>query len=76
MLVGASIVVTVVLLYLLQKRPFSNRQIRNRRRRNEPVEAGSLASSASLKPVFPTPPLPGQSAGDGEQGVWTSWLNS
>jgi NADH-quinone oxidoreductase subunit H len=56
-LVGASIVVTVVLLYLLQ-RPFSNREIRNRRRRNEPVEAGS---SASLAPAFPTPPLPGQS---------------
>src|ERR1700722_14160617 len=57
LLVGASIVVTVVLLYLLQ-RPFSNRQIRNRRRRNEPVEAGA---SASLPPAFPTPPLPGQS---------------
>ena len=56
LLVGASIVVTVVLLYLLQ-RPFSNRQIRKRHRRQEPVEAGSLAS---VEPAFPTPPLPGQ----------------
>jgi len=53
-LVGASLVVTVVLLYLLQ-RPFSNRQIRNRRRRAEPVEG------TSFEPAFPTPPLPGQS---------------
>jgi NADH-quinone oxidoreductase subunit H len=56
LLVGASIVVTVVLLYLLQ-RPFSNRQIRKRHRRQEPVEAGS---SAPFEPAFPTPPLPGQ----------------
>jgi NADH-quinone oxidoreductase subunit H len=53
LLVGASIVVTVVLLYLLQK-PFSNRQIRKKRRRNEPAEA------PSFEPAFPTPPLPGQ----------------
>src|SRR6202142_1315896 len=56
LLVGASIVVTVVLLGLLQ-RPFSNRQIRNQRGRNEPVEAGSFGSPG---PAFPTPPLPGQ----------------
>jgi NADH-quinone oxidoreductase subunit H len=55
LLVGTSIVVTVVLLYLLQ-RPFGDKQIRKKRRK-EPVEAGS---SASLAPYFPTPPLPGQ----------------
>jgi NADH-quinone oxidoreductase subunit H len=55
-LVIASLVVTVVLLYLLQ-RPFSSRHIRKKQRRKQPEEAGSLASSA---PAFPTPPLPGK----------------
>ncbi len=71
LLVGASIVVTVVLLYLLQ-RPFSNRQIRNRRRRNEPVGGrvlsvlrAGISHAAAARPV----------AGDGEQGGCT-WLNS
>jgi NADH-quinone oxidoreductase subunit H len=50
LLVGASIVVTVVLLYVLQ-RPFSERQIR-KRRRTASVEA------APFEPAFPTPPLP------------------
>jgi NADH-quinone oxidoreductase subunit H len=52
LLVGAGIVVTVVLLYLVQ-RPFGDKQIRKKRRK-EPVEAGSF------EPAFPTPPLPGQ----------------
>jgi NADH-quinone oxidoreductase subunit H len=52
LLVGASIVVTVLLLYLLQ-RPFGDKQIRKKRRK-EPVETGSF------EPAFPTPPLPGQ----------------
>jgi NADH-quinone oxidoreductase subunit H len=53
LLVGSSLVVTAVLLYLLQ-RPFSNRQINRRRRRDEPAEA------AAFEPAFPTPPLPGK----------------
>ncbi len=57
MLVGASIVVTAVLLYLLQ-RPFSNRQLRKKRRRTE-SEARS-ARAASFEPAFPTPALPGK----------------
>jgi len=56
-LVGASLVVTAVLLYLLQ-RPFSNRQLRKRRRRTE-SEARS-AQTASFEPAFPTPALPGK----------------
>jgi NADH-quinone oxidoreductase subunit H len=54
-LVGSSIVVTAVLLYLLQ-RPFSNRQINKRRRRTESED------TPSLEPAFPTPPLPGKAA--------------
>jgi NADH-quinone oxidoreductase subunit H len=57
LLVGASIVVTGVLLYLLQ-RPFSNSQLRKRRRRTE-LEARS-AQNASFQPAFPTPPMPGK----------------
>jgi NADH-quinone oxidoreductase subunit H len=57
LLVGASIVVTAVLLYLLQ-RPFSNRQLRKRRRRTD-AEA-QAAQPASFEPAFPTPALPGK----------------
>jgi NADH-quinone oxidoreductase subunit H len=57
LLVVASIVVTVALLYLLQ-RPFSNRQLRKRRRRTE-SEARSAYTAASAS-VFPTPPMPGK----------------
>ncbi|MDT5023344.1 MAG: NADH-quinone oxidoreductase subunit, partial [Mycobacterium sp.] len=56
-LVSASIVVTGVLLYLLQ-RPFSNSQLRRKRRRTE-SEARS-AQTASFEPAFPTPPMPGK----------------
>jgi NADH-quinone oxidoreductase subunit H len=52
LLVGASIAGTAVLLYLLQ-RPFSERQIRKKRRRTE-------AAAPSLEPAFPTPALPGK----------------
>jgi NADH-quinone oxidoreductase subunit H len=52
LLVGASIVVTVVLLALLQ-RPFSKR-ILNKHRRKDQAEA------PHFEPAFPTPPLPGQ----------------
>jgi NADH-quinone oxidoreductase subunit H len=55
-LVVASLVVTVVLLYLLQ-RPFSNRTLRNKRRR---TESETRAAYAALEPAFPTPPMPGK----------------
>jgi NADH-quinone oxidoreductase subunit H len=56
LLVGASIVVTLVLLFLLQ-RPFSSRNMRKKQRHQESEEAGSFGSAA---PAFPTPPLPGK----------------
>jgi NADH-quinone oxidoreductase subunit H len=52
LLVGASIVVTVVLLGLLQ-RPFGKRNLNKQRRKD-------LAEAPSFEPGFPTPPLPGQ----------------
>jgi NADH-quinone oxidoreductase subunit H len=51
-LVGASIVVTLALLYLLQ-RPFSKRVL-NKHRRKDQAEVPRFESA------FPTPPLPGQ----------------
>jgi NADH-quinone oxidoreductase subunit H len=52
LLVGASIVVTVVLLFLLQ-RPFSSRHIRKKQRRQD-------SEATAFDPAFPTPPLPGK----------------
>jgi NADH-quinone oxidoreductase subunit H len=57
LLVGASIVVTGVLLYLLQ-RPFSNRQLTKKRRRTESEARSALP--ADFEPAFPTPALPGK----------------
>jgi len=55
-LVVASLVVTAVLLYLLQ-RPFSNRTLRKKRRR---TESEVRSAYAALEPAFPTPPMPGK----------------
>jgi NADH-quinone oxidoreductase subunit H len=54
LLVASSIVVTVALLYLLQ-RPFSNRQLRKKRRRTE-----ESVDVTQFEPAFPTPPMPGK----------------
>jgi NADH-quinone oxidoreductase subunit H len=53
LLVGASIVFSVVLLALLRK-PFTRKQTHNKRGRQEPAETPPLESA------FPTPTLPGQ----------------
>ena len=75
-LVVSSIVVTAVLLYLLQ-RPFNNRQIRKRRRRNDPTEAQSV-QAASREPAFPTPPMPGKPLAPAtkEAAAWPKFLSS